>query len=237
MLGITAQDKADALKLGVANDLYTGIGDRSIDFGQGSNFMDANSGEITLELDASGSEKDIQVALCPGYYASAANIKNASGVAVDAIIVDGAFTSGTTPNIKAVTTSCTPQSVADFLAYIFSNPCLIQEIKIVVSDTAQLSKQLYYRELTMFDTRSADSCNPASYMGDGQLNGKQVTIKDKQHWQLDSNHVLLYTLLAGKTATITIKVGAVRNNSTQLATSFKDAKRTVASAMIANSQK
>lgn len=237
MLGITEKDKVNALKLGAANDLYTGIGDRDIDFGQGANFLDALNGEVTFEFDASASEKDVQFAINPGYYGAAANIKNAAGTAVDFIVADGALTSGTTPNIKAVTTTCTPQSVVDFLAFIFSNPCLLQEIKIVVSDAAQLSKQLYYRELTMFDSRTADSCNPASYRKDNQLSENQVTISDKQHWQLDSNHVLLYTVLAGKSATVTFKIGAIRNNSLQLATSLKDAKRTVAAAMIAQNSK
>lgn len=221
------QAAASRAGFGNANgDNYSGLGDRAIDFGNGASFLDENSGEITITL-ASTAASNTKIAICPGYFANAADIKDENGVAVGAILADGVIVAG-------VSCACSPKSAKDMLGFLFSNPGRIVGVKVAVDDVSQLDHPLYYRNLSPFKNMGDDRRIPASYKSENQQNEKIATIKDlaSAGWIFGANSVLLYELAANRKATITLYFGAIASAQKQLEVSAKDGRAFLAQAAV-----
>lgn len=205
-MNFTTQELQDAAKRpGFANgEVYTGQDDRTIDFGQGSSFADERTGEITITIDGSAAAADKTIALHPGMLATAAQIKDENGTAVDAILVDGVVIVG------AISASATPKSIASVQGYTHSNPTRIVGIKVSVDDIEQLDSAIYYREESPFRNVGDDRRIPSSYKSENQQNEKIATIKDlgSSNWIMGANSVLIYKVLAGRKVTLTFYMGA-----------------------------
>ena len=187
---------------------YVGIGDTMLDFGVAKSFADEDSSgrEFQIKLISTGTS-DVTVALSPAFFTAAADIKDASGAAVDAILVEGVVINVSTTHI--VNASGYPRTITSLLGYSDLNPMRIKQIKFKVDDADQLDEAIVYRSEHPFGQSADDRRVPASYSSSKDNNEKVITIDDIEDWVFGGSQVWVYKIRAGRTVTITLRAGAI----------------------------
>jgi hypothetical protein len=215
-------------------EAYTGAGDTSIEFGRANSFIDeGNSLREVIQKISNPSANDVIVALCPGYYGTAANIIGEGNVAADFIIADGTQTSGADATLKTLTVSQSPSKVVDLLGYAGKAPMRILRAKLKVDNVEQLEEPLYYRDNNPFGLQGEDRVFPSSTKDDSQSDEKTAVIPN-MNWQFDGTHIITYKIKAGRSVTITWGIGATQNPTQELERKYRKAKQYVASATVKN---
>lgn len=196
---------------------YNGFGDPSIQFiGNASNFSDEGKSGLTYTMvitNQGASAVDRKLAICPGYFTDAADIKDASGTAVDAIIAQGTI-------IGAGGTICTgagtPKSITEFLAFIKYNPVRFTGLKMLVDNSAQFDNSIYVKQNSPFRNLQDREITPNVYKDSTQTDDKRVEIPLEQY-QMDNNTTVITTISASRKVTLNWFVGAIKNPAYELA--------------------
>lgn len=227
-LQAAAGDNADGV------EVYTGAGDTAIDFGRGNSFLDeGDSPREIIQTFRNTSANDVVLAICPGYFSSAANVLGEGNVPADFIIADGTLTKGADATLKTLVVTSSPKTVVDFLGFIKQVPTRVLGFKIKVDDAVQLEEPLYYRDNNPFGGLAEDRVNPSS-MKDDSLSDEKAAIISNLGWQFDGTHIVVYKVRTGRTVTITWKCGAAMNPSLELDAKYRKAKKYVAVATVKN---
>lgn len=164
---------------------------------------------------------DRSIAILPAYFAAAAAVKNASGVAVDAIIKEG-LVIGTVLGGDALVATGKPKSIDEFLAFVKVNPCRITGLKMKVDDTDQYTEDLLFRKESPFKDLGFITKSPSNYENSMANNPKIVEIPLVDA-QFDNQTSVVTTVKAGRTVTFTFFVGIISNASAQLDQAVKTA--------------
>lgn len=214
---------AAAAQLGLSHNFsgyegqqYVGIGDLSLDFtGSGSSFLDEGAGsqQFTVTITNTGTAAEDQIlALFPGYFSSAASIKDASGVAADAIVTDGSII--TTADKQVVCTG-SPKAIAEFQEFCKRNPTRFTGLKMLVNNSDQFEKAIYIKKLSPFKNLEDYSIVPSTFKDSTQTDDKRCEIP-LNDFQIDDQTTVVFTLLAGRTVTFTFFAGAIQNGAAEL---------------------
>jgi hypothetical protein len=155
------------------------------------------------------------VALCPGYFDAAANVKDSNGVAVAAIITEGTII-GTQGTADRLTGSGKPKSIVDFLGFIKYNPTRFTGVKIQVDNSIQFDEQIYIKQNSPFRNLQDFQIYPNSYKDSTQNDDKRVEIP-LDSYQMDNNTTVTTVIQAGRSVTYTWFVGAIKNQAFELA--------------------
>lgn len=158
------------------------------------------------------SAEDQTIALLPAYFAAAANIKDAAGAAVDAIIKEGTVIATAD---KVVTANGKPKSIDEFLLFIKNNPCRITGLKIKVDDNSQFAEDILFRKESPFRDLGFKTVSPSNYENSMQNNDKIVEIPLTDA-QFDNQTSVVTTIKAGRTVTYTFFIGPIRNEAALL---------------------
>ena len=170
---------------------------------------------FTLTIVNTGvSSKDRSIALLPAYFKTKAQVKNASGVAVDALLCEGLVV-GTVVGNDALVATGKPKSIDEFLAFVSANACRITGIKIKADDTAQFSEDILLRKESPFKDLGFITKSPSNYENSMANNDKIVEIPLSDA-QFDNQTSVITTIKAGRTVTYTFFVGAISNSSANL---------------------
>lgn len=212
-----AAEAALNLSPGYEGNVYNGYGDAGIEFlGNASSFADeGKSGLIyTMVITNQGTcAVDRKLALCPGYFTSATDIKDASGTAVDAIVAEGTIIGATS---TACTGAGTPKSITEFLAFIKYNPTRFTGLKMLVDNSAQFDNTIYVKQNSPFRNLQDMDITPNAYKDSTQTDDKRVEIPLEQY-QMDNNTTVITTISASRKVTFNWFVGAIKNQAYELA--------------------
>lgn len=214
-------------EMGAGNSPYTGANDPSVSFiGNASSFTDEtkNGIDYTISITNTGvSAEDRILALHPGFLTAAGDIRNASGTVAAAIVSDGEIIATAD---KKVICSGKPKPIAQLQKFVNNNPTRFTGMKITVNNTAQFDEELYVYRLSPFKTMEDSRINPSNFKNSNQTDDKRVEIP-LHDFQLDNQTVVVFTLKAGCSITITMFAGAIANTAGELNTKAKAALRGV----------
>jgi hypothetical protein len=220
---MTPEEFAAASNLSSAyegNAGYTGSGDVSVQFNGGaSSFVDENKTGLHYSMtikNIGANSVDRLIALLPAYLSLAADIKDASGSAVAAVIKEGAEVVGTIVGGDALSANGSPKSINEFLGFLKNNPTRFTGLKMKVDDSAQFEENIYIKQMSPFRNLTDDVIVPANYKDSNQTDDKRVEIP-LENFQMDSNTIVIMKVLAGRTITMTWFAGAIKNQSYELA--------------------
>jgi len=206
---------------------YDGSDDPSLMFPDGiNNFAEEDQSGLfySFTLANVGSAAEARsLAIIPGYFTSASEIKDNAGSAVAAILKEGDVITTTD---KVVTCKGKPKSYDEFLAFIKNNPARLLGMKMQVDDDSQLSEDITVRKISPFRSLQDRTISPSIFKNSSQNNSKLVEIP-LQDEQLDNQTVMLYTLGAGRTVTFTFFIGAIRNVAGELDAKAKIARKNI----------
>lgn len=216
---LAAQEAARALTPGFSGyegDVFS-RNDLGIEFmGGASSFADeGKTGLIyTMTITNNGANAvDRSLALNPGYFTSASDIKDSNGTAVDAIVAEGTI-------IGAGVTACTgagkPKSITEFLAFLKYNPTRFTGLKIKVDDSSQFDNIIYIKQNSPFRNLQDKQITPNTYKDSTQTDDKRVEIP-LEDFQMDNNTTVTTVISAGRTVTFSWFVGAIKNQAYELA--------------------
>lgn len=209
----------DVLSPAFEGDFYTGKNDPGICFeGAASSFADEGKTGLIYTMTLSNQETSAvnrSVALCPGYFDAAANVKDSNGVAVAAIITEGTII-GTQGTADRLTGSGKPKSIVDFLGFIKYNPTRFTGVKIQVDNSIQFDEQIYIKQNSPFRNLQDFQIYPNSYKDSTQNDDKRVEIP-LDSYQMDNNTTVTTVIQAGRSVTYTWFVGAIKNQAFELA--------------------
>jgi len=201
-----------------------GRNDVAVDFGEGTSFVDARIGDISIILDwtaVDSSYGSATIALIPAWYSLPNQITDPNGNVVGAIITDGAIgisspTGGTDYPPASITT--TNGTVRDFLEYIKENPTLIDGLRVTVSNQQRLSTPLWISRKVFGKSSSFSSIIPIDSVNGHQYNPLIVDIQGVESMDivLSRNLLLITTMYPGEKTTITFNLAASVNNATEL---------------------
>jgi hypothetical protein len=173
-------------------------------------------------LNNTGTSADDQIiALCPGPYGAAADIKVPAGTTITAIVADGNII---TTQDKVVSCVGSPTSVAIFKDYILNNPTRATKIQIRSNSAEQLQELIQIVKINPFTGMSPEQISPATYLKPENANDKLVNFF-LNDFQLDRQTIVYFKLLAGASISITIWPGATANQAAELAVEAAKAKR------------
>jgi hypothetical protein len=205
------------LSPGYEGSIYTGQGDAGIEFlGNASSFADeGKSGLIyTMVITNQGaSASDRSLAICPGYFSTASDIKDSNGTAVAAIVAEGTIVGA---GATACTGAGTPKSITEFLAFIKYNPVRFTGLKMLVDDSAQFDNILYVKQNSPFRNLVDRQILPNAYKDSTQTDDKRVEIP-LEDYQMDNNTTVITTISASRKVTFNWFVGAIKNAAYELA--------------------
>lgn len=162
---------------------------------------------FTVTLKNSHIDTPRTIAMFPGYFGDKADIKDASGDAVDGILSDAL--------IADVIVTGKPKTVKELLAFINRNPSRIVEIKMLVSDSAQFENPINVRKLSPFSELGSEDIVPSNYKNTQQFDDKRVEMKFTD-LQIDDQTVMIYTINPGVTVTLNFFISGVLNTAAAL---------------------
>jgi hypothetical protein len=212
------------------NGVYTGQGDPGLQFNGGaSSFADENKTGLNYSVTISNTGAnavDRLIALLPGYLSNAADIKDASGTAVAAIIKEGAEVVGTVDGGDNLAASGQPKSVNEFLGFLKFNPTRFTGLKMKVDDSAQFDEAIYIKQMSPFRNLTDDFIYPSNYKGSGDSDDKRAEIP-LENFQMDNNTVVILKVKAGRTVNLTWFAGAIKNQAYELAVKAATARQSM----------
>jgi hypothetical protein len=163
--------------------------------------------QFTLKISNIGaSAVDKIVAILPGYFGTAAQIKTKNGVPCDAIIADGAFITGTGITVSA---SGAPGSVADFQGYMSKSGHAARLLGMIVKadDPAQLDSDIYIKHNTPFNETDDVIETPSNWKRSEEPNEKIAQLDFSEADVLISNvSTIVTTIQAGRTLTVVFNI-------------------------------
>lgn len=166
-----------------------------------------NNTYYKLELTNNGaSAVDRVLCICPGPYTTIAQLNSLGlGVSVDAIISDGDIIDTAD---KKVTGVGEPGSVLSWLKDFGNYPTRITDITFEVNITTQLQQVLKTFRDTPYvqNLIPGQQYNPSTRKLNTNFNDKLITIP-MNHLQFDNQTIVIYTLKAGATVTLTFGIG------------------------------
>lgn len=192
------------------NPIHNFLAEKGIFFpGAAASFKSEDQGDkvYSLELDNVGtSATDRVIAICPGDNYTAAQLTTLLGVTVDAVISDGEIIATVG---KVVNAAGTPGKVVSFLNRIRRAPQRFVGLTVEVSNVNQLAQPLkvYKDDPYTGDPVVVNQIFPSKAKSNTQNNEKLVHIP-LNHLQLDADTIVIMTLKAATTATLTFVPGA-----------------------------
>lgn len=191
------------------NPNNTYLAERGIFFeGSGANFESETQSDkvYTIELDNTGTAaEDKVIALVPGDGLTAAELTTLLGTTVHAVVADGTIISTAD---KVVTAAGTPGKLLSFLKRVRRAPQRFSGMTIEVSNVAQLSQPIKIFKDNPYtgDPVIENQIYPNSSKSNTQNNEKLVHIPLNM-MQFDSDRIVITTLKANTTMTITLVPG------------------------------
>lgn len=215
-IAAAAQGALSANFIGYEGGEYVGAGDLALDFtGSGSSFLDEGAGaqQFTVTITNKGTAAENQIlALFPGYFGTASDIKDGAGMAAAAIVTDGTVISTAD---KEVVCTGSPKAIAEFQAFCKRNPTRFTGMKMLVDNAEQFEKPIYIKKLSPFKNLEDYSIVPSTYKESSQMDDKRCEIP-LTDFQLDDQTTVVFTLLAGRSVTFTFFAGAIQNPAAEL---------------------
>lgn len=197
-----------------------------VDFSGAAGFADeANAGiNYSIVLTNTGAAAvDRLIAICPGYLTLAADVKDANGNAVAAILSEGDEVVGTILATNNLTCHGQPKSFNEFLGFLKYNPTRFTGLKMKVDDANQFDEEIYVKQMSPFRNLTDMHIYPANFKNSTQLDDKRVEIP-LENFQMDSNTIVITKIQAGRTVTFTFFAGAIKNQAYELAVNAQLAK-------------
>jgi hypothetical protein len=223
---LKAQQAASVLSPAYEGANYTGHGDHAVQFeGAASSFADEGKTGLTFSMkitNTGANAVDALLALNPGYFTLPAQIKDATGTAVAAVVTDGLIT-GTVVAGTNVQGIGSPKPIVDFLGFLRYNPTRFTGLKMLVDNSAQLDNVIYVKQNSPFRNLEDKQITPSIYKDSTQPDDKRVEIP-LEDYQMDNNTTVITTISAGRTVTFTWFVGAILNPAYELASKAKAAR-------------
>jgi hypothetical protein len=199
------------------NTNLTTLAEKGIFFpGTAENFAQESSDKyFRLEITNEGtSAEDKIICLCPGNYISTAELSALGIGTIAAIIGDGTIdnTSG-----KEIVCTGEPGSVESWKRFFLRHPSRFVGMSLEVSSTTQLSQviKVYKDDPYNANLVPITQINPNAYKTNQIFNDKLVHIP-LDHFQLDNETIVIVTIKAGATLTLTLTPGAFHNENLQL---------------------
>jgi len=181
--------------------------------GAGQNFEqeDATNDIYTLELGNIGTAAvDRVIAICPGDNYTKTELSALLGITVDAVISDGTIVTAADAN---VTCEGYPSKVESFKRGFLRNPQRFTALSVEVDNTAQLQQPLRrYIDDSFRGIVNDGQLYPHNYKSNSQQNDKLVHIP-LDHYQFDKEVIVVLTIKANSSLSITFKPGASYNAS------------------------
>lgn len=210
------------------NAVYTGQGDPGLQFNGGaSNFADENKTGLNYSMtiaNVGANAVDRLIALFPGYLDAAADIKDASGTAVAAIIKESTEVVGTIAGGNNVSAAGLPKSINEFLGFLKHNPTRFTGLKMKVDDAEQFEESIYIKQMSPFRNLTDDFIYPSNFKDSSQNDDKRVEIP-LENFQMDNNTIVILKIKAGRTVTLTWFAGAIKNQAYELAVKAQTARQ------------
>ena len=184
--------------------IRTYLGEKGIFFtGAAQNFANGDQTDkiYTIELDNTATAAiDQVIAICPGDAYTAAQLSTLLGSTVHAVIADGEIIDTTD---KEVSAAGTPGTILSFLRRIRRAPQRFAGLTMEVSLAGQLTQPLkIYKDNPLIgDPVIVNQLYPNKAKSNTQNNDKLVHIP-LQHFQMDSDHIIVFTLKAGGTVSM-----------------------------------
>lgn len=154
---------------------------------------------------------DKVIALHAGSLSSAADILKLTGVTVDAIAVDG--------TVIASAVTCTTKAntlLTHFQKYVNNNPTRIIRIKAESNEDDQMNEPIVLKKISPVKSLGSQELFPSNYKRQSDLQTKLVIMDLVNGEQLDDQTVMYVNLLAGRTLSLTLFLGASINTAANL---------------------
>jgi hypothetical protein len=151
---------------------------------------------------------DKTIAILPGVHTAVTDVLNETGVAVDAIMVEGNTITAANANVVTNGTPATITTLKNYLAK--GKKLLLTGMKITVSNAAQLDNPITFRKSRVFNKEQGITIFPSAYKNQDSNNTLQVDIdltdkfgSDQQKMlELDAYTEIVQKLAAGYTQNI-----------------------------------
>jgi len=178
--------------------------------GGGSTFADEKATQSVFQIKLNNiGLTDKVIALHPGAL-TLAEIATIAGVTVDAIAKDGVIIADSvTGSTKTNTT------LSFFQKFVNANPTRIIRMQISSNEEDQMGETLTLAKVNPVNKLGSQEITPSNYKRQSDLQSKLVVV-DLPNFQLDDQSVWYTTLLAGRTLTINLYLGASRNDAALL---------------------
>lgn len=155
-------------------------------------------------------DEDHVIALHPGALATVAEILTVAGVTVEAIAKDGVvITDKVTCSTKNNTT------LGFFQRFVNANPTRVVRMQIAANEADQLDETITLAKISPTQKLGATELTPSNSKKATDTNVKLVIV-DLPNYQLDDQSVWYVNVLAGRTLTINLYLGASRNDAATL---------------------
>jgi len=202
-------------------DNYVGMDDDAVDFqGAGRSFLTELNSNLSFGFSINNALTTRQViALTPSFLLTAANIAAYLGQTVDGVLTDGTIKTSVT-----ATALQTKRKIAFLQEFIKNNPTRITEMVVQADNDGQLEEQIVLAQVSPFRDLANNVLLLTNYVDPRQLNTKKAVIPlalEFPQFQLDDQNIILLPVTPG-TVKVTFKIGAIRNNASQL---YNKAKR------------
>jgi hypothetical protein len=193
---------------------YTGEGDDMLDFagGPADSFADAVDNKRIFTMTLVNAAVATRIAYLFGGYA------NPTGE-----IADGAFNDAN--GNAGLTGTGTPNTIANFKAYIKNNPSLLLGFRVKSTDATQMDQQITWTLLNPFKVAESRNIVIANYVDENNFNDKIATVTEGGVVSIMTQ--VQIPIVASSTATITAYFGPSLNNHRALENKTEKAKKNI----------
>lgn len=214
------------------NSDYSGYGDPFVQFdGPGKSFMNEKNEGNNFPMKFTNTDAnavDRTIAICPGYFTTASNIKDSQGNAVDAIATDGTIV-GSLGALNRLVGSATKKTIQEFLDFIKYNPTRIVGLKMTVDDEIQFSENIYFKQNSPLRNLEDRTIVPDDWKTSQDNDAKRAEIPlAGQNVQFDNQTTIVTKILAARTVTYNWFLGAILNTAAALSNKAIVAKNNIA---------
>jgi hypothetical protein len=179
--------------------------------GGGNSFQDEKATQAVFQIKINNIDTaDHVIALHPGNLATVAEILTVAGVTVGAIAKDGVVITD-----KVTCTTKTNTTLGFFQRFVNSNPTRIVRMQIASNEADQLDETITLAKINPTQKLGSIEVTPSNSKKATDTNVKLVIV-DLPNYQLDDQSVWFVNLLAGRTLTINLYLGASRNDAATL---------------------
>jgi len=179
--------------------------------GGGTGFSDEKATQSVFQIKLNNIDTaDHVIAMHAGLLANVSEILTVAGVSVGAIAVDGVvITDKVTCSTKNNTT------LGFFQKFVNANPTRIVRMQISSNEEDQLGETITLAKINPTMKLGSQEITPSNSKRPTDTNVKLVVV-DLASYQLDDQSVWYVNLLAGRTLTINLYLGASRNDAATL---------------------